>query len=284
MKEIVHYKRSVRFTDADKQRVFITIECRKNNPHEKQWSFSGDCGSSFGQVKDTIKPATEAQGKLLELWDTYHLNGMSAGTPEQEKALKEHFKDTRYDYNKAVGYLRSINLYEVTYKNEPYKYGHGWICADIDHDEAESMIDEVIDTINEETDKANGRLITEDDIELFEDFTYAERCLAFAIALGLSVGEIDDIEDTDKVEREHGGVDYLFGTDEEMDEKWEEELDYYIDECVIPEMPKHLRAYFDDEAWKNDARIDGRGHSLNSYDGTEDCVKVNGKEWWWCRR
>ena len=30
-----------------------------------------------------------------------------------------------------------------------------------------------------------------------------------------------------------------------------------------------MRYYFDDEKWKRDARFDGRGHSLSSYDGAE---------------
>jgi len=34
-------------------------------------------------------------------------------------------------------------------------------------------------------------------------------------------------------------------------------------------MPKFTQFYFDDEKWKNDARMDGRGHSLSSYDGCE---------------
>lgn len=33
--------------------------------------------------------------------------------------------------------------------------------------------------------------------------------------------------------------------------------------------------YFDNEAWKADARHDGRGHSLNRYNGHEDKETVN---------
>ena len=47
----------------------------------------------------------------------------------------------------------------------------------------------------------------------------------------------------------------------------DEHLDSYIEECL--EIPEHLRFYFDEEKWKDDARMDGRGHSLSSYDGHE---------------
>ena len=39
----------------------------------------------------------------------------------------------------------------------------------------------------------------------------------------------------------------------------------------------------DEEKWKNDARHDGRGHCLSSYDGHEHEVKVDG-EWFYIYR
>lgn len=70
--------------------------------------------------------------------------------------------------------------------------------------------------------------------------------------------------------------DYLVLTDEEADDRWEESMDSYIEECILPELPKNLRYYFDSEKWKKDASFDGRGHSLASYDGEEHEEKVNG--------
>jgi len=68
---------------------------------------------------------------------------------------------------------------------------------------------------------------------------------------------------------EYGGADYLVVTDGEADELWEQYLDSYLEECVYPELPENMQNYFDDDAWKRDARMDGRGHSLNRYDGCE---------------
>lgn len=38
--------------------------------------------------------------------------------------------------------------------------------------------------------------------------------------------------------------------------------------------------HFDDEAWKRDARMDGRGHSLATYDGHEHYETVDGDEFY----
>ena len=72
-----------------------------------------------------------------------------------------------------------------------------------------------------------------------------------------------------------GNQEYAVGTDEEADSAWDQSLDSYIEECIQPELDKldigNLSSYvkFDEEMWKSDARMDGRGHSLSSYDGDE---------------
>ncbi len=68
----------------------------------------------------------------------------------------------------------------------------------------------------------------------------------------------------------HGRAEYAVGTDEEADEAWDQALDSYLDDCgVLDSIPENLRRYFDRDAWKSDARHDGRGHALASYDGDE---------------
>lgn len=73
------------------------------------------------------------------------------------------------------------------------------------------------------------------------------------------------------------GGDYLVCTDSEADELWDESLENYIEECILPELHKQYRSYFDNEAWKSDAKNDGRGHSLSSYDGNETEITVKGE-------
>lgn len=87
---------------------------------------------------------------------------------------------------------------------------------------------------------------------------------------------IEDIEllDIDDTPVHYEGKDLLVLTDEEADSAWEDSLDEYIDQVILPEIPNYSQSYFDREAWKNDARMDGRGHALARYDGDENCYTI----------
>ncbi len=96
-----------------------------------------------------------------------------------------------------------------------------------------------------------------------------------ALAAHLGIDPLDCIETTYAPMYGHGegydadGGEYAVLTDEEADLAWDESLDNYLDECILSEVTGALAMYFDRDAWKRDARFDGRGHSLNSYDGNE---------------
>ena len=66
-----------------------------------------------------------------------------------------------------------------------------------------------------------------------------------------------------------GEFEYLVLTGDEADEAFDRALDGYLDECILPQLPEHFRIYFDQDFWKRDAAIDGRGHVLAHYDGWE---------------
>ena len=100
-----------------------------------------------------------------------------------------------------------------------------------------------------------------------------------ALAQFLEIDPEDITEDKwGDYEAENG--DYKVLTDSEADAAWDEALESYIDDIILPEMPETFRYYFDNEAWKRDARIDGRGHSLNYYDGSEEYEEVNGEDYY----
>ena len=96
--------------------------------------------------------------------------------------------------------------------------------------------------------------------------------------------ELDNITDGYGEIYRYYGEEYEVLTDSEADDRMEEELDNYIEECIYPEIKDEtLRNYFDEEAWKSDARIDGRGHIISRYDGCENEEKVNGT-WYYIYR
>ena len=63
--------------------------------------------------------------------------------------------------------------------------------------------------------------------------------------------------------------------DEEADEEHEKEIKNYIEECVLHEIPERYRIYFDEDAFIEDCKINGRGHSLSRYSGAEEEETVN---------
>ena len=127
--------------------VFIDVELR--NEQDKP-EFSA-CGYVYNHLKtdciigglclDTLNEFHSIKNnpmfrKIYRLWKLYHLNGMHAGTPEQEQAINA-WKDAgnRYDYRKVCDYLKSIGLYEVEHEGKPYKYGHSWLYQPIPDDD-----------------------------------------------------------------------------------------------------------------------------------------------------
>ena len=97
-----------------------------------------------------------------------------------------------------------------------------------------------------------------------ENLDYDEKTLALAEFLECDTNEITD---TTWGAFNHGTAEYQVLTDAEADVLWDEYLDSYIDDCL--EIPSSIELYFDRDRWKEDAKIDGRGCSLSSYDGCE---------------
>ncbi len=111
----------------------------------------GQCLDTIAQkAKQLRKPERETFRILYDLWKHWHLNGLHAGTPEQEEAVAEwEAAGNRYDYTAACAMLKERGLYEVPftgktvgrmYVNEPYRYGHGWVVRDL----PESVVEEVM--------------------------------------------------------------------------------------------------------------------------------------------
>ena len=76
---------------------------------------------------------------------------------------------------------------------------------------------------------------------------------------------------------------FIVCDESDKDMLWDESLESYLEDCVYPELPESVIGYFDDEKWKRDARFDGAGHALSSYDGSEYEVQSDGK-WFYAFR
>ena len=95
----------------------------------------------------------------------------------------------------------------------------------------------------------------------------------------------DDLKDTERTQYgegtviEQGNAEYAVISDDNVEIAFDNAIDDYVDEAVLPEIPEAYRRYFDLEAFTTDCHHDGLGHTLSSYDGGDNEVTIDGKLW-----
>lgn len=122
---------------------------------------------------------------------------------------------------------------------------------------------------------------TEEQLQEWRD-EYGDDHVALAIHLDVEPSELCEAKYVHYGMRvyELGQQAYAVGDDCEADSAWEDVLDNWFDEIVLPQVPQHLQMYIDRQKWCEDAEADGRGHALSSYDGEECSEVVGGTEWY----
>lgn len=80
------------------------------NPRQTDIYLGGQC---LEEVAAFFRGNWRVQ-RLLAIWREWHLNGMTAGLPEQEQAVKEwEAAGNRYDFTAACDMLKARGLYEL---------------------------------------------------------------------------------------------------------------------------------------------------------------------------
>lgn len=63
---------------------------------------------------------------------------------------------------------------------------------------------------------------------------------------------------------------YLVLTDDEANTAQDKDLENFIDECILPDIPEKYRFCFDKKKWKEERKMEtNRGYQLATYDGNE---------------
>ena len=266
--------RKIKFLDQNNNLVRIEV-----NIKDGKFSISGEVNGSMGQCQDSIKPNGKYQRRLIAIWNKWHLNDLNPGTKKQIKFLnncgidfskyKDNGHNSEYEYKCWVLQVNHLFI------DKGFKYGHGWLTEKLPIN-FEEKLNNLLDKIEEKYKNNKERLVTEDDVELFSDFNYPNVALALALMLELCINEINDIsygcmENFYTVQ----GIDYLCGDDNDMDDEWDKELENYIEEYVLFQIPEQYRNYFDNESFKKDCKIDGRANFLNKYNGDELSICLN---------
>lgn len=245
--------------------------------NNERWYFS-ICNTN-GQNR--FEPKNELQQKLLDIWDTYHLNGMSAGTKEQDEELKKVWLNVT-DYDKACEYLKSIWLYEVDYKWEKYKYWSWFIYKDFPDNFEEDLFN-LIDQLQEEEDEYNDKLITIDDLSNEQFIEHAddncdwevEKLMAACLECWVSFNWLENVTSSNGVDWEIEWQYYFIYTDEEADEAHLRDIESVVDDMWFDWFNKDYLCWpyvtrlengnievsisieiWDDERWNSLARYD----------------------------
>lgn len=284
--------RNVSFIDEDGEIANVHIELRIKNG-KAQFAVTNDGASGCGQ--HDFKPRTAAQRKLLSLWNKYHLNDMHAGTVVQEEAIDEWKKKNpaHVSHDAIVSFLKSKKLYVHHLPDgTPYTYGSAWLYRDLPVDIWE-QVESVCQSIEEEEEERRGtEKITHDLTATHKDHIMrkleekhdddAPRVYALALSLGLTVEEALNDCDVSEDDIEHGKRAYLVADEGTTEQIARDYVENTIDDVL--DIPDNLRPYFDKEKYIDDCMMDGYGHILNSWDGTEDTETVDGTTYYIIRR
>ena len=129
MNKNIKMKRNVTFRDADMNSWEINIELRNEEVKRRnietleeytskyEVSVSGTGGYSCGQCDEHINPRTDGQKRLLEFWNKYHLNGMSAGTNRQNAYIRGEEYEKEYNSFVEIFSQYSVKFWDKMVEN-----------------------------------------------------------------------------------------------------------------------------------------------------------------------
>lgn len=286
------YQRTVTIHDASGNITSINLEVTYHNGYP-EFTMSNE----HGQWQDRISPKGDNQKKLLRIWHEYRLNGMHAGTPEQEEALKDRY-GVWFTYEQNIEYLKLIGLYATEHEGRTYQYGSGWIRKDLPKNFIDTL-EALCDNLDIEEDEHNANPITESMID--EEFFIEkakelditpEKLMAICLHCTITVEGIEHINNEQANNFCIEGQDYLVWTESEVNKAHLEYIENLVDECGIkvfssvgkPTVTQDFDWSITVNAWEVYITASERGNSLASYDGNENEVRVNGETFYLYRR
>lgn len=122
----------------------------------------------------------------------------------------------------------------------------------------------LVESIPSDLREPKGWYKEEDVDDLYERYDNPDKVIALARHLDCNPNIIEDVSDEEFIGE---GIHYYVLTDDEANKRWDDYLESCMDECL--EIPDSIKACFDRDGWKEDAKIDGRG-VLSGYDGIEE--------------
>jgi hypothetical protein len=238
--------------------------------NNRYFSFTGEIDGSLGANGDRIAKIYPP----FQILEDLHLSN-SQGVPKY--AIENgfyHFKESGYKIKSLESYWKV----KLTVKQKHYLQAHLETMKKNEKDVKKhvAVIVKKLNQVWSDKVKAAYKLVNETPSDLTEidetisldDYSEPDKVRALAAFLDVHFSIITEDRDNEYTAQ---GIEYTVYTDDEADKAWDEELDNYVEECLMPEIKDEtLKRYFDFDRWKEDAQNDGRGHSLSRYDGCEN--------------
>lgn len=99
------------------------------------WEIGGQCLDDMKAELTRLGYKCEKLNAILPYWKRWHLNDLRAGSPRQEKVVRERMaKGLPTDYDTMCSVLKELGLYEdkeFIYNGKPYEYGVAWLTEEL---------------------------------------------------------------------------------------------------------------------------------------------------------
>lgn len=222
------FKKEITIHDKDGNRFDLKI----TNEWSWEWNrYFSICSQSW---QWQFNPKSDIQQELLDIWNTYHLDWMSAWTKEQMEIVNS-LEDKSYD--NACKVLKEKWLYEVEYKWQPYRYWSWWIYKDFPNNFQEDLF-KLIDKLIEEEDEYNSRKITIEDLDDEEFINHAdencdwqyEKLMAACLHEWVSWNGLENVSVNNWWSWDIEWLEYSIYTDEEANESHLEYIKNLVDD------------------------------------------------------
>ena len=127
-----------------------------NQPHTDILR-GGQCLDAINEYRDKLNNP-ELWDEIYDLWQHWHLDTLSAGTPEQMKAEEDWKAETgnkswNFDYDGLIEYLKKRNSYEVLDPENPGKmfaFGSRWLTWRVP-DDVKKRMDRIMEEYGNES-------------------------------------------------------------------------------------------------------------------------------------
>lgn len=221
------FKKEITIHDKDGKKFDLTIT--------NEWSWESNryfsiCSQSW---QCQFNPKSDIQQELLDIWNIYHLNWMSAWTKEQMEIVNS-LEDKSYD--NACKVLKEKWLYEVEYKWQPYRYWSWWIYKNFTNNFEEELFKLIDDLIEEEENYSLNKITIEDlDNEEFinkatTEWVAPERLMAVCLHCWLSFNWLENVSHDWNYNFDIEWLEYYIYTDEEANYAHLESIKNLVDD------------------------------------------------------